>query len=566
RGLPAVLAMQYSITDHAAIEFSRAFYDVLAEGLAVDTAVVEARKAVSFAVSNTIEWGTPVLYMRAPDGKIFDIAHAQPLPKKAAPQPQAAPPPRPVVEKKKPITTPQQPPPKATKISSRTWLVSGIVLTVAVLTWLIIQYDDWNQPTKQTPPQTKTRLSPLDSLYLKHVADGDELFKRNEFVKAKQKYQQALTQKPGDANVAAKLKACDQKLSEAERDKLYKQYCSDGNALYQQKKYTEARNKFESALLQKPNDGYATARKQACDERLAEQQTSYETYKAAGDRLFKQGEYVRAKDQYEQALALRENDAYVAKQMRECDRLQAAATAKRAQPQETPTTSAPVGMVLIPAGTFTMGSNDYGDEKPLHQVSVAAFYMDKYEVTVAQYQKFLVANPAQDRPNNWTEQLQNTNRPVVNVSWHDAVAYCEWMSKQRGKRVRLPTEAEWEYAARGGLSGKKYPWGDDISTSNANFYSSDKTNALQDVGRYSPNNYGLYDMAGNVWEWCSSLYKPYPYKRDDGRESLSTIEPRVLRGGSWLNYPNYLRCANRYSYVPSDRYDLIGFRCSQDVR
>ncbi len=573
RGLPAVLAMQYEITDHAAIEFSRTFYKFLATGTSVDTALAEARKAISFAVTNTIEWGTPVLYMRAPDGKIFDIERKQPAPPKTAPQPKAAPPPAPVVEKKKPVASPP-PAPRTTKSSSRGWLVPGLFLTVAVLTGLIIQYGEWGQTNKQAMP-ARPSMSRTDSLYLAYIAEGDDLFQRNDFADAKRKYQQALAQKAGDAAAAAKLKACDQKLSEAEREKLYTQYCKEGNTLYQQKKYAEARDKFENALAQKPNDGYATARKQACDERLGEQQSSFETYKTAGDRLFQQGEYARAKDQYEQALALRENDAYVTKQIRECDRLQAAETAKRSQPQATPTTSAPAGMVLIPAGTFTMGSNDgESDEKPPHQVSVAAFYMDKYEVTVAQYQKFLAANPAQTKPDNWTEQSQNANRPVVYVSWHDAVKYCEWLSKQRGKRVRLPTEAEWEYAARGGLSGKKYPWGDGISATNAN-YDADNSRSwnwenakryLRDVGSYSANNYGLHDMAGNVWEWCSSLYKPYPYSRNDDRENLSTTGPRVLRGGSWNDNSSNLRCALRGLSAPTDRGNDVGFRCAQDVR
>lgn len=567
RGLPAVLAMQYAITDNAAIEFSRAFYDVLAEGLAVDTAVVEARKAVSFAVTNTIEWGTPVLYMRAPDGKIFDLDRPQPLPKKAAP------PPWPVDEKKKPVATPR-PTAQTPQPASRVWPVFGIVLTLTVIAWLVYQYGDWSGPAKQTPSQIQSRLSPSDSLYLKLVADGDDLFNRNEFAKAKQKYQQALAQKPGDANAAAKLKACDEKLNEAGRDKLYTQYRDEGDALYQQKKYAEARDKYEAALQKKPGDGYATARKQACEERLTEQRTSFETYKANGDRLFKQGQYLRAKDQYEQALSVRENDSYVAKQIRECDRLQAAQTAKRAQPQETPTTSAPTGMVLIPAGSFTMGSNDgESDEKPPHQVSVEAFYMDKYEVTVAQYQKFLAANPAHQQPTNWTEQLQNTTRPVVYVSWNDAVAYCNWLSQQRGKRVRLPTEAEWEYAARGGLSNKKYPWGDEISPSQANYnnpwgseWSKGAGKYLREVGSYNANNHGLFDMAGNVWEWCSSLFKYYPYNRSDGRESLSSFKTYVFRGGSWNNNQGSLRCAIRYDFGPRYRDDNVGFRCVQDVR
>lgn len=202
--------------------------------------------------------------------------------------------------------------------------------------------------------------------------------------------------------------------------------------------------------------------------------------------------------------------------------------------------------------------------------------MDKYEVTVAQYQKFLTANPSQTKPDNWNEQLQNTNRPVIYVSWHDALAYCNWLSQQRGKRVRLPTEAEWEYAARGGLSGKKYPWGDNISATNANYDVDGSRSAgwdnanryMREAGSYSANNYGLHDMAGNVWEWCADWYDSDYYQSSPSQNPKGPTSGtyRVLRGGSWFDLPNDLRCANRNGGGPTIRSGNFGFRCSQDVR
>jgi formylglycine-generating enzyme required for sulfatase activity len=234
-------------------------------------------------------------------------------------------------------------------------------------------------------------------------------------------------------------------------------------------------------------------------------------------------------------------------------------------------------MMPIRGGSFTRGSNDgEDDEKPPHQVYVDDFYLDKYEVTVAQYAQFLQANPSQRQPDNWNEQVQHPNRPVVNVSWEDATAFCEWLSKQRGKRVRLPTEAEWEYAARGGLQGKKYPWGDEINATKAN-YDADGSRTygweearryLKNVDSYSPNGYELYNMAGNVWEWCADWYGSDYYKVSQPRNPKGPTSGtlRVLRGGSWCDVAFNLRCAARSRDDPSDGDYIVGFRCAQDVR
>ena len=244
-------------------------------------------------------------------------------------------------------------------------------------------------------------------------------------------------------------------------------------------------------------------------------------------------------------------------------------------------------MFLIPAGEFQMGSNDSeadDDEKPVHTVYIDAFYMDKYEVTNAQYKGFIRANPewGKDRINRsfhdgdylkyWNGNdypSGEANHPVVYVSWYAAMAYAKWAGK------RLPTEAEWEYAARGGLSGKKYPWGNNLDSSKANYGRNVGTTTA--VGKYSPNGYGLYDMAGNVWEWCLDEYDWNFYQNSRRRNPIAGASSvdwvinnitnvktrRVLRGGSWPYYPVLLRVANRNWGGPTDAFDDYGFRCAR---
>ena len=243
-------------------------------------------------------------------------------------------------------------------------------------------------------------------------------------------------------------------------------------------------------------------------------------------------------------------------------------------------------MVLIPAGDFQMGSNNgHSDEKPVHTVYLDAFYMDVYEVTNAQYKKFVDANPQwrKDRipssyhNGNYLKHWNGNNyppgkgnHPVVHVSWYGAMAYAQWAGK------RLPTEAEWEKAARGGLVGKKYPWGDSIDSSKVNY--GGHVGGTTAVGRYAPNPYGLYDMVGNVWEWCLDAYDGSFYKNSPRRNpirgagSIAHVtnnftnvknSPRVLRGGSWLFNLSHLRVAYRGRYDPTNTTDNVGFRCAR---
>ena len=243
-------------------------------------------------------------------------------------------------------------------------------------------------------------------------------------------------------------------------------------------------------------------------------------------------------------------------------------------------------MVLIPAGEFQMGSNDGDeDEKPVHTVYVDAFYMDKYEVTNAQYKAFVDANPEWQKDRilsayhngnylkHWNGNnypINKGNHPVVYVSWYAAMAYAKWADK------RLPTEAEWEKAARGDLVGQKYPEGNLIDPSKANYGGS--IGDTTPVGQYAPNAYNLYDMAGNVSEWCLGGYRKDFYARSSLRNpvsggNISNIVPnfttvkssRVLRGGSWNSLSPFVRVANRLYSAPSDTHSLNGFRCVKTV-
>ena len=212
-------------------------------------------------------------------------------------------------------------------------------------------------------------------------------------------------------------------------------------------------------------------------------------------------------------------------------------------------------MRLIPAGEFQMGSNDYNDEKPVHTVYIDAFYMDKYEVTVGQYKKFIQATG--HKAPNWSSVSKYSptdNHPIIYVSWNDAQAYCKWAGK------RLPTEAEWEKAARGGLAGKKYPWGDSVDSSKANY--GGNVGSTTPVGKYAPNGYGLYDMAGNVWEWCSDWYDENYYSSSprENPSGAASGKSRVVRGGSWSSLSNLMRAAYRLS-LPNLMSYHFGFRC-----
>ncbi len=236
-------------------------------------------------------------------------------------------------------------------------------------------------------------------------------------------------------------------------------------------------------------------------------------------------------------------------------------------------------MVLIPAGEFQMG-DDGGerDEKPIHTVYLDAFYIDPYEVTVGEYKQFLEDTNHRPLSDSVSRTSPTDQHPVVEVSWHDAMAYAQWAGK------RLPTEAEWEKAARGGLIGQDYPWEGPINANKANYGKNAKSGTHKErttpVGTYPANGYGLYDMSGNVSEWCLDTYQRKFYANGQPRNPVAGAEDvqraivnadanrerRVVRGGSWSFNAKSVRVANRLAEKPSLLSSDVGFRCVRAVK
>jgi formylglycine-generating enzyme required for sulfatase activity len=227
-------------------------------------------------------------------------------------------------------------------------------------------------------------------------------------------------------------------------------------------------------------------------------------------------------------------------------------------------------MAWIPAGSFQMGSppSERGrdEDEARHSQTVKGFWLDTTEVTYEAFRRFVIAKPEWEKGRiaatlhdgsylqDWTGDRYPPGKgdwPVVYVSWFAAQAYADWAGK------RLPTEAEWEYAARAGTA-TAYWWGD-------TFFASRTTSDPQAAGPRAEgrrNPWGLFDVLGNVWEWTSSVYRPYPYRPDDDREQRTTAGMRVQRGGSWANGEQALRSANRKWEGREWTGDLVGFRCA----
>jgi len=218
----------------------------------------------------------------------------------------------------------------------------------------------------------------------------------------------------------------------------------------------------------------------------------------------------------------------------------------------------PVEMMAVPAGAFLMGSEAADadpDERPSRMLALDVFWIDRVEVTSDRYRRCVDAAACTQPVGAAFGDASRGDHPVTIVSWAQALTYCRWVGK------RLPTEAEWEKAARG-VDGRPYPWGFVLELDRANFGYTMGTAAVgSDVRGASP--YGVLGMAGNVWEWTSSLYRPYPYDASDGREDLEARGARVNRGGSWYYGAPYVRTS--YRATADHLYRRIadlGFRCA----
>ena len=220
-------------------------------------------------------------------------------------------------------------------------------------------------------------------------------------------------------------------------------------------------------------------------------------------------------------------------------------------------------MVLVEGGTFEMGDdwelrND--NEKPVHKIKISTFYISKFPITVAQYKVYCQENQIafEDKLFN----RENRHHPIANVTWHNAKDYTDWLSKITGKQYRLPTEAEWEYAARGGCKsqGYKYSGGDDIEK--IAWYYNNSNGQTHEVGSKKSNELGIFDMSGNVWEWCLDWYDGDYYSKSPFENPIGPKEGqfKVLRGGSWSNRDSGCRVAIRNYYDPQLSFSNYGFR------
>ena len=214
-------------------------------------------------------------------------------------------------------------------------------------------------------------------------------------------------------------------------------------------------------------------------------------------------------------------------------------------------------MVFVQGGSFQMGSNDGGiDEKPVHSVTLSDFFISKTEVTQKEWKDIMGSNPS---------HFKGDNLPVEKVSWNDIQSYINKLNTKTGLNYRLPTEAEWEYAARGGVktqNSASYKYSGSNNIDEVAWYSSNSSSKTHSVGSKQPNELGIYDMSGNVWEWCNDWYDSSYYKNSpkNNPQGASSGSRRVLRGGSWYDRAGLCRVAYRNNNYPDrSRYDL-GFR------
>jgi formylglycine-generating enzyme len=227
-------------------------------------------------------------------------------------------------------------------------------------------------------------------------------------------------------------------------------------------------------------------------------------------------------------------------------------------------------LIRIPAASFLMGSDSGQDcERPIHRVRIDSFLLAAMQVSNTEYKFFLRATGAIAPPFWQDSNFNRPQQPVTGVSWHEAAGYCQWLSSQTGGHYRLPTEAEWEFAARGGLEQKQFPWGNEPPQSRPNYAQRWQTGP-EPVAQYAPNALGLYDICDNIHEWCSDWYDPSYYfvspSENPRGPQQSPMQParKSSRGGSWRHHIKVARCSARSSIPPDFQYADYGFRVACD--
>jgi formylglycine-generating enzyme required for sulfatase activity len=519
--------MQFEITDAASIAFSRGFYGALAEGTPVDAAVTHARLAI-FAEDNDTEWGTPALYLRAPNGVIFvplseqeraELEQAQ----RAREQAERA--------RQQQIET--------LYLAAQASFAQNDFDAAEKSLAALFALDEANAVAREL--QTKIQTA--------HTQQAAEQAERERQQQIEPLYLAA--QSSFDKN--------DFDAAEKSLTALFALDMANTNARELQTKIQTARERAAQPA--------STATPTVMPER-AQAKTSPTTRTQGIPTRYAlpiAGVIVLVLLLLGGAYALNIFNPRTATPTTVPGAVSTPNAPQAGIRQQRGTDNAE--MVFVPAGDFTMGFEQGGDdEKPAHQVYLDAFWIDQHEVTNAQYKQCVEVgkcqSPSEKSSNTREEYYGNTqfeDYPVIYVSWDDARAYCEWAGK------RLPTEAEWEKAARG-TNGRIYPWGNEFDQSRVN--NNEVVGDTTEVGRY-PNGaspYGALDMAGSVWEWVNDWYDKdyYPNSPRANPTGATSGSYRVLRGGSWGNNPYNARPAMRdYLIHPSTRNPYIGFRCAQ---
>lgn len=299
------------------------------------------------------------------------------------------------------------------------------------------------------------------------------------------------------------------------------------------------------------------------DDELAKKEKQWELFARhmdEGGKHYSAGCWRQARDAFRAALSNKPTDRLASKRLRACERRLAGALpgfeivneeydGDTGLPREVRVSGLGISMLLVPGGEFEMGSDRFSGAKPVHTASVEPFYLARYELTQAEWHALMGGAAPKDG-----------RIPVTQVSWDDAQTFLRRLNERvPGGGFRLPTEAEWEFAARAGAEV------DAALEGVAWFGDSGRDAAPQPVGTKRPNKLGVYDMQGNVWEWCSSVMKPYPYDAGDGREAPDASGLRVLRGGGFIDTPDLLDPALRHSARPARRLRWNGIRLARSA-
>jgi len=344
--------------------------------------------------------------------------------------------------------------------------------------------------------------------------------------------------------------------------------CTAQQKAQARKQATECRKKIEAdeAAKRRRQEEARQAEERRREEAAEAEQKRKEEARLAEERRQREEELNRREEQQRQReAALRREEEQAAERKRQDEARQAEERRKREEAERNRNrdnitlnvSGVEFEMVWVEGGTFTMGCTSeqggvcWDNEKPAHSVTVSSYYIGETEVTQALWQAVMGNNPS---------YFKGDNLPVEQVSWEDAQEFIEKLNRLTGRTFRLPTEAEWEYAARGGSKSQDYKYSgsnsiDAVAWKNDN--SGDKTHAVK--GKQA-NELGLYDMSGNVWEWCSDWYGSYSSSSQRDPEGPSTSSRRVLRGGSWIDYARNCRVSSRHLNAPGFRYLTIGFR------